>query len=393
MYRSLLLLLTATAAAAQTPARPPLLPDEYETALARTAAPASLSDSADLYVLRRGGFERVRRGSNGAACLVGRDHPESLYPICYDPEAARTILPRALEAQRLRELGLPEDSVEVRIARAYAEGGLRPPARTAIAYMMSRHQVIYTGASGRRVGEWYPHLMIYMPGLTRGALAMPGLPSGDLTLDREGAPDTHFVVMTRDWAAAPPLPPLRGSVSAQPGWLCPGDSFRITHAGLSAAPAVVERTDSQGRQTSPYAPEARYVARGRTVISSPGVPGTDTTSIHPDRMEHNFVRERASCAGRLSLASMAVPPAGASDRIRPRSVTNRGADPITVTHRGVTVRLAPGETTHAFDGLPFSGDWGVVVDTGAYNPFCPVPTDGRPATAPRVDVLIVTACP
>jgi hypothetical protein len=70
-------------------------------------------------------------------------------------------------------------------------------------------------------------------------------------------------------------------------------------------------------------------------------------------------------------------------------VTNHGSTPVLVWHRGVSVRLAPGDSTTAFNGLPFSGDWGVIVDTGAYNDACPV----RPgATAPPIDVQIVTSC-
>jgi hypothetical protein len=87
---------------------------------------------------------------------------------------------------------------------------------------------------------------------------------------------------------------------------------------------------------------------------------------------------------------MAIAPAHASDRIKPRSVTNRGHDAITILHRGVFVRLAPGESTSQFNGLPFSGDWTVVVDTGDYNKYCPLPA-GAP-TGPPVDVLIVTSC-
>jgi hypothetical protein len=107
-------------------------------------------------------------------------------------------------------------------------------------------------------------------------------------------------------------------------------------------------------------------------------------------MEHNLMRSAATCSGRLSLTSMAIPPAAASDRIRPRGVTNRGKDAVLITHRGVTVRLAPGESTSAFNDAPFSGDWGVIVDTGAYNGFCPLPS-GAPA-GPPIDVLIVTSC-
>lgn len=177
------------------------LPEDYEVALARSAAPRELSDSADVYVLGPDGHVKVRTGTNGAACLVSRDHPESLYPICYDPEAARTVLHRHLERQRLRVSGLPEDSIAVRMA----EDRSPIPQRAAVTYMMSRHQVLYSGE--RRVGTWHPHLMIYMPGLTPADVGTDGLENGNLSISAPGTPDAHFIVMTNEWTDAPPLPP------------------------------------------------------------------------------------------------------------------------------------------------------------------------------------------
>jgi hypothetical protein len=369
---------------AQTPLAP-LLPRERELALARSAAPLELSGAASVYVLQRGGHVKAIEGTNGAACLVARDHPDSFYPICYDPEAARTIMAVEIERQRLRERGVPEDSIEPRIAEGFRSGALQTPKHMAIAYMMSREQVIYAGANGRRVGSWFPHLMIYVPYMTKAQLAISGLASGDLTLDDEGKPTAHFVVMARDWAAAPPAAPTP-TLSAQPGWLCPGDSYVIRWNGPPGTRVLRAGASVVDGQT--------FVASAETVLSALNTENqtiaTDTVSLHPDRMEHNLVRPAASCAGRLSLTSMAIPPASASDRIRPRSVTNRGKDAVHITHRGVTIRLAPGESTEAFNNVSFSGDWGVIVDTGAYNAFCPLPP-GAPA-GPPIDVLIVTGC-
>jgi len=87
---------------AQAPSLPPLLPEAEEIALARSAAPPEISGAADIWVLRRGGHERMVSGTNGAACIVARDHPESLYPICYDAAAVRTVLPIQLREQRMR---------------------------------------------------------------------------------------------------------------------------------------------------------------------------------------------------------------------------------------------------------------------------------------------------
>jgi hypothetical protein len=208
----------------------PLLPRDRELALARSAAPAELSGGATIYVLQRGGHVKAIEGTNGAACMVARDHPESLYPICFDPEAARTIMAADIERQRMRERAVPEDSIEPRIAEGFRTGAFLTPSHMAIAYMMSREQIIYAGANGRRVGSWFPHLMIYTPYMTKAQLALSGLPNGDLTLDDEGKPTAHFVVMARDWAAAPQAP-ATSSLSAVPGWLCNGDSYVIRWNG------------------------------------------------------------------------------------------------------------------------------------------------------------------
>lgn len=71
-------------------------------------------------------------------------------------------------------------------------------------------------------------------------------------------------------------------------------------------------------------------------------------------------------------------------------MTNQGAEPATILHRGVRARLTPGESTEVFNAEPFSGDWGVVVDTGITNDACAAGASG--AEMPQVDVVIVTAC-
>src|ERR1035441_3358312 len=50
-----------------------LIPDEKaEIALARSSAPASISDAAEVMVLRRDGYATAVKGSNGFVCIVER---------------------------------------------------------------------------------------------------------------------------------------------------------------------------------------------------------------------------------------------------------------------------------------------------------------------------------
>src|ERR1017187_3983779 len=63
-----------------------LIPDEAEIALARSSAPASISDAAEVMVLRRDGYATAVKGSNGFVCIVERswakptDDPEFWNP-------------------------------------------------------------------------------------------------------------------------------------------------------------------------------------------------------------------------------------------------------------------------------------------------------------------------
>jgi len=50
-----------------------LIPEENsEIALSRTAAPASISDAAEVMVLRRDGYATAVKGKNGFICIVER---------------------------------------------------------------------------------------------------------------------------------------------------------------------------------------------------------------------------------------------------------------------------------------------------------------------------------
>ena len=82
-----------------------LIPDENaEIALARSAAPASISDAAEVMVLRRDGYATAVKGSNGFLCIVERSwanpsdasdfwNPKMRAPTCYNAAAASTFLP------------------------------------------------------------------------------------------------------------------------------------------------------------------------------------------------------------------------------------------------------------------------------------------------------------
>jgi hypothetical protein len=106
----------ADAARAQTPSYRIAAPiEEYrskspadEIALARSAAPPSISASAEVLVLGDHGYETAVKGTNGFVCFVERSwaagfddpefwNPKNRSPNCFNATAARTELPQLLE--------------------------------------------------------------------------------------------------------------------------------------------------------------------------------------------------------------------------------------------------------------------------------------------------------
>jgi hypothetical protein len=72
-----------------------LITDENaEIALARSAAPASISDAAEVMVLRRDGYTTAVKGSNGFVCIVERswanttDDPQFWNPKVSSPHCS-----------------------------------------------------------------------------------------------------------------------------------------------------------------------------------------------------------------------------------------------------------------------------------------------------------------
>jgi hypothetical protein len=142
---------------------------QAEVALARTAAPASLSAHATVLVLTRHGYQVAAKGSNGFTCLVERSWMKSFddsefwdwkmrAPTCFNPEAARTIVPYTIQRTNLALAGSTESEIFARIKAAVAAKQLPSPAPGAMSYMMSKQQDL-TDAQG----HWMPHLMWYAP--------------------------------------------------------------------------------------------------------------------------------------------------------------------------------------------------------------------------------------
>ena len=83
-----------------------------EIALARSAAPDSISRDAEVLVLGQHGYETAVKGKNGFVCVVQRSwtagiddpvfwNPKLRAPICFNPPAARSYLPIVIKKTEL----------------------------------------------------------------------------------------------------------------------------------------------------------------------------------------------------------------------------------------------------------------------------------------------------
>lgn len=185
-----------------------LMPDRAaEIALARTAAPKSLSADAAVVVLGRHGYETAAEGKNGFVCIVERAwmspfaHPEfwnpkNRSPICYNPAAARSILLYTYKRTELVLAGLSKQQILEHINAAVASKELPTPEPGAMSYMLSKEQYLSDA-----VGHWYPHLMFHIP-KTDGATWGANLDGSPVVMDPREVPEpqTIFFVPVGTWS-------------------------------------------------------------------------------------------------------------------------------------------------------------------------------------------------
>lgn len=192
--------LAASTALAQNPKAPPLQeflqPRAAELALAESAAPANISSRATIELLTATGYEVARQGDNGFVCLVLRGWAAPTYtpaqfrdlvydatvraPICFDPEASRTVLPYYELRSKLGMQGKTPDQIAAAVEAANTRGEL--PARNGVsfAYMWSADQHLGPG-----IDHWHPHMMVFAPYYDNAMLGANqfGLPLPQVTDD------------------------------------------------------------------------------------------------------------------------------------------------------------------------------------------------------------------
>jgi hypothetical protein len=163
------------------PLREYLMTQDAELALARTAAPANITGRATIKLLTESGYKVAHEGDNGFVCIVMRGWSAPTYtpaqfrelvydpkvraPICFNPVAARTVLPYQELRAKLAMEGKTPEQIAAGIQRAYVKGELPKMEAVGFAYMWSADQYLAPG-----IGAWHPHIMVYTPYYTNAML-------------------------------------------------------------------------------------------------------------------------------------------------------------------------------------------------------------------------------
>src|SRR5581483_1855902 len=200
-------------AAAQSDKYPHMAPiDQYlmadqaaEIALARSAAPESISRDADVMVLGPDGFETAVKGKNGFVCIVGRGwtsaadadfwNPKVRVPMCVNAPAARSYLVRVNKETEWGLAGLTQAQLTASITTAMNRKELPSMEPGAMCYMMGRQ-----GYGGDVTPHWPSHLMFFYSDIdlaTWGA-NLPGAPIIGMSDPIEHL--TQFVIPMQHWS-------------------------------------------------------------------------------------------------------------------------------------------------------------------------------------------------
>ena len=177
-----------------------------EIALARSAAPESISGEAEVLVLGRHGYETAIQGKNGFVCIVERSwtspiddpgfwNPKGRAPICFNAAAARSYLPRTIKKTDLILSGRTKAQMVEAIEAAIDKKELPATEPGAMCYMLSKQ-----GYLNDQDGHWHPHLMFFVSQAdpaTWGA-GLPGSPIFAFNDTWEHL--TTFLVPVRVWS-------------------------------------------------------------------------------------------------------------------------------------------------------------------------------------------------
>jgi hypothetical protein len=190
---------------------------EDEVALARSAAPPSISGDAEVLVLGSHGYETAVKGRNGFVCFVERSwaagfddpefwNPRIRAPNCFNPPAVRSELPNVLKRTEWVLAGATRRQLIEKARAAVASREFKAPEAGAFSFMLSKEGYLNDEAAG----PWLPHVMFFLP---HGH-------ADDWGANKEGSPvigqdagpieSTVLFIPVRSWSDGSPAPPPPG---------------------------------------------------------------------------------------------------------------------------------------------------------------------------------------
>lgn len=184
-----------------------------EIALARSAAPSSISADAEVLVLGRHGYETAVKGSNGFVCFVERSwdagfddaefwNPKTRGPNCLNPAAVRSVLPQFLRRTEWALAGIGKAQIVEKTRAEVASGRFTAPEPGSVSYMLSKQGYLGDEAAG----PWLPHVMFYVPHgrATAWGAGLEGSPI--LVSDGTTFEPTVLLIPVRRWSDGSPAP-------------------------------------------------------------------------------------------------------------------------------------------------------------------------------------------
>jgi len=186
---------------------------DNEIALARSAAPESISADADILVLGRHGYETAVKGKNGFVCFAQRSwaaapddaefwNPKLRAPICLNPAAVQSFLPLIIKKTEWVLAGRSKAQIAEDLQAAFDKKDFPTLEPGAMSYMQSKQG--YLSDSDNHGGHWHPHVMFFVPlaeAQTWGA-NLPGSPmlATEVPLERM----TIFMIPVAKWSDGTP---------------------------------------------------------------------------------------------------------------------------------------------------------------------------------------------
>ena len=186
---------------------------ETEITMARSAAPEAISRDATIMVLGEHGYETAVEGKNGFVCVVERAwmspedspnfwNPKMRGPVCFNPPAARSILPVTLERTKMALAGKSEAEIIAANKAAYDNKELPPLEAGSMSYMMSKRACL-TAKCGNLA-----HVMVYTPHMDPNAWGAD-VPNAPVMLNpqfKDAEPIDVWVISVGQWSDGSPAP-------------------------------------------------------------------------------------------------------------------------------------------------------------------------------------------